>query len=94
MIEYRPDGVEVELPMVRTVVLEDPGDSTTFRSANEALRPTPDGTVAERWRVPPRPRLAREIVELAEDPAMTLGGWTGPLAIVNSGLTTKLTDTE
>ena len=74
LIEYRPDGVEIEVPIVRRVVPDEPGVRGIFMSATEAVRPRPEGMDKVRWTLAPKPRLLSEIVELAELPARTLAG--------------------
>ena len=74
LIEYRPDGVEIEVPIVRRVVPDKPGVRGIFTSATEAVRPKPEGIDKVRWTLAPKPKLLSEIVELAELPARTLAG--------------------
>jgi len=74
LIEYSPDGVEVEVPMVRTVLPDEPGERATFASVKAAVRPRFEGTDKVRWTVDPKPRLFNEIVEVAELPARTFAG--------------------
>ena len=74
MIEYRPDGVEIEVPIVRRVVPDKPGVRGILTSATEAVRPKPEGIDEVRWTLAPKPKLLSEIVELAELPARTLAG--------------------
>ena len=66
--------MKVAVPIVRTVVLDEPGVRGIFTSATEAVRPRPEGTDRVRWMLAPRPILFSEIVELAELPARTLAG--------------------
>ena len=74
MIEYRPDGVEIAVPIIRTVALDEPGARRIFTSATEAVSPKPEGMDRVRWTLAPRPKLLSEIVELAELPARTFAG--------------------
>ncbi len=89
---YTPAGVDAVVDTVRVEVAVEPGVRLTLVGANVKVMPVAAGdTVAERATLPVKPLLLRVIVEVAEPPAVKLGGVAAPAAIVKSAVMVTVT---
>jgi hypothetical protein len=78
--------------IVRVEVAVEPGVRLTLAGANVKVIPVATGaTVAESATLPVKPKLLTVIDEVADPPAVKLGGVAAPAATVKSPTTVMLT---